>query len=402
MTDEQQPNEDFKKDELRKTQAKTIEDQAKELVKLKENVEILMEAREEKKTKLKNVSNKKPIPDHLSPVQDQHLDDLLGIRMKCSGNPGGDCLSSCTTIHLSNTNDSSERKKVNRRINHHIADHFDHFYKDKIALPYSETVGVGREARQVTCSTREELLNFLRSEDSLCAYSNSQELLAICNMLNIKIHIFTYCIGGNEKSWSWKTVCRDPEMASYSDFAPGTVPDMLLYNSDNCHYNLLVEDHSRLAVLGLVSMGEEKLEQKELEEFQSQVEASREVETEAGDRIEEPWTTVGGSRRRPGTVPQNNKEVEGSRSQESGDHLAIPPAKEQGKDAWNICNFRANSNTQLSSHMNIHNNNDHQNTCTICQEDVGTRVILEMHIKNKYSRQWNCNDCDFQTSHTAP
>ena len=189
MTDEQQPNEDFKKDELRKTQAKTIEDQAKELVKLKENVEILMEAREEKKTKLKNVSNKKPIPDHLSPVQDQHLDDLLGIRMKCSGNPGGDCLSSCTTIHLSNTNDSSERKKVNRRINHHIADHFDHFYKDKIALPYSETVGVGREARQVTCSTREELLNFLRSEDSLCAYSNSQELLAICNMLNIKIHI---------------------------------------------------------------------------------------------------------------------------------------------------------------------------------------------------------------------
>ena len=89
MTDEQQPNEDFKKDELIKTQAKTIEDQAKELVKLKQNVEILMEAREEKKTKLKHVANKKPIPDHLSPVQDQHLDDLLGIRMKCSGNPGG-------------------------------------------------------------------------------------------------------------------------------------------------------------------------------------------------------------------------------------------------------------------------------------------------------------------------
>ena len=149
-------------------------------------------------------------------------------------------------------------------------------------------------------------------------------------------------------------------------------------------------------------MGEEKLEDKELEEFQVQVEASREVETEAGVRIEEPWTTVGGSRRRPGTVPQNNKEVEGSRSQDSGDHLVSPPSKEQGKDACNICNFRANSNTQLSSHMNIHNNNDHQNTCTICQEDVGTRVILEMHIKNKYSRQWNCNDCDFQTSHTAP
>ena len=69
MTFEQQPNDDFKKYELIKTQAKTIEDQAQELVKLKENVEILMEGREEKKSKLKRVANKKPIPHHLSPVK---------------------------------------------------------------------------------------------------------------------------------------------------------------------------------------------------------------------------------------------------------------------------------------------------------------------------------------------
>ena len=94
---------------------------------------------------------------------------------------------------------------------------------------------MGSNARQVTCSTREELLAFLRSEDSLCAYSNYQELLAICNMLNIKIHVFTYGIGGVESSWSWKTVCPDPVMAKHSDFAPGTVPDMYLYNSDDCH-----------------------------------------------------------------------------------------------------------------------------------------------------------------------
>ena len=82
-----------------------------------------------------------PIPNHLSPVHDQHLHDLNGIRMKADGNPGGDCLSSCTTMHISYTKDNAERKRVNRKINNHIADGFDSFYKNKISLPYSETVG---------------------------------------------------------------------------------------------------------------------------------------------------------------------------------------------------------------------------------------------------------------------
>ena len=69
MTFEQQPNDELKKIWTLKTQAKTIEDQAQDLVKLKENVGILMEGREEKKSKLKRVANKKPIPHHLSPVK---------------------------------------------------------------------------------------------------------------------------------------------------------------------------------------------------------------------------------------------------------------------------------------------------------------------------------------------
>ena len=130
--------------------------------------------------------------------------------MKADGYPGGDCLSSCTTMHISYTKDRSERSRVNSKINNHIADHYDFFYKNKISLPYSEVVGVGPTARRVTCKNREELLKFLRSEDSLCTYSNYQELLAISNMLNTNIHVFTYGIGGNEKSWSWKTIFPRP------------------------------------------------------------------------------------------------------------------------------------------------------------------------------------------------
>ena len=87
-----------------------------------------------------------------------------------------------------------------------------------------------------------------------------------------------------------------------------------------------------------------------------------------------------------------------SRSQESEDHLENPPSKEEVKDVCSICDFRANSNRQLSSHMNKHKENGQQNNCKVCQEEFGTKVDLEMHFKKKHSKQWNCNDCDFQTS----
>ena len=69
-----------------------------------------------------SVKEDKPFPAHLNPVQEKHLKDLFGLKMKCNSNPGGECLNSCTTMHLSNTKDSHGRRRVNRRINHHIAD----------------------------------------------------------------------------------------------------------------------------------------------------------------------------------------------------------------------------------------------------------------------------------------
>ena len=90
----------------------------------------------------------------------------------------------------------------------------------------------------------------------------SQELLAISNMLNITIRIFSYGIGGDVDRCEWKNISPDPEMAPFSEFAEGTIPHMFLYNSDNTHYDLLVEDNSRLAVLGLISMEDNIMEEK--------------------------------------------------------------------------------------------------------------------------------------------
>ena len=313
--------------------------------------------------------------------------------MKCYGNPGGDCLSSCTTIHLSNTNDRLERRRVNRKINNHIADHYDEFYVNKISLPYSETVGVGSNAKQVTCSTREELLAFLRSEDSLCTFSNYQELLAICNLINIKIHIFTYCIGGDNQKWSWSTVFPDPNMTKYSEFMPGTVPDMLLYNCDNVHYDLLVEDNSRLAVLGLISMEEGKeLDKKEVEVNEAEVE----TEVKNKKQSEEQWKTVNYKKANKSVISVENSQASQASEEEImskhklNGHKRVNPqsapcAKKQDDLTVNI---EAQLGTLTVSEI----------SCDTCHEEFVNRVDFEQHKKINHSLQWNCEDCDFQAS----
>ena len=291
--------ESARKDEIIKSQLQVIKNQAEIIQKMKDKDKKDPDQIQSKTVKSKSIpksSNElKYLPKHLSPVHAKHHTDLGGYKMKADGNAGGDCLSSVTTMHLSYTRNKFERKNMNRKINHHIADNWDNFYKNKISLPYTETVGVGSAARQVTCSTRQDMLDFLRSDDSLCTYSNYAELLAICNMLAININVFTYDIGGDSNRWGWKTIYPDPEMSAQSEFSPGTVPHMSMYNSDNCHYDLLVETNSRLAVLGFISIGEEKELDKSKTEVnkdkikEKEIEKGHEEEASGEGEIQKDW-----------------------------------------------------------------------------------------------------------------
>ena len=57
------------------------------------------------------------------------------------------------------------------------------------------------------------MLDFLRSDDSLMVYSNTQELVAMANIYNININIFTY--GESENRWT--EISPDPMMVSGAD-----------------------------------------------------------------------------------------------------------------------------------------------------------------------------------------
>ena len=319
--------------------------------------------------------NKKPfkIPNHLSTVHQNHLPSLHGFQMRYCAIPDGACLTNCLTAHISCTDDEEERRINNRRVNHHIADNFDKYYVNKIALPYIETVGVGQHKRKVKCTTREEFLSFLRSEDSLCAFSNYQEIQAIANMLNITVNIFTYGIGGDVTRFEWREVGPDSEMADTAHFPRGWIPDMHLYNSDQNHYDLLVSRDHRLALLGLIQL--KKSSTKDNPSKQDKISIISEE-----------------------TFLQDGKQ--------SGHRRTSPlnaPESLQRKPSWyscNQCEAKLESNGLLIAHMQSHSDG-HTFTCDDCEITFSDKMSLENHRQKDHSNSvpfedWNCNDCSYQ------
>ena len=116
--------------------------------------------------------------------------------------------------------------------------------------------------------------------------------------------------------------------------APGTVPHMYLYNSDSTHYDLLVEDNSRLAVLGLISMEEDKVfqenkpEETVLKEKTTEIEEGKDMEEKHGEgqRTEYQWTTVQNVRKN--TIPLNS--VRNHEVSQDGEELNLLKHKQNG------------------------------------------------------------------------
>ena len=245
--------------------------------------------------------------------------------------------------------------------------------------------------------------DFLSSEEALKVYSNSQELLALANIFNISINVFTY--KGN--SWRWTEVGPDADMVGKSEHECGnSVPDMALYHSEDTHYDLLVRDDSRLAKMGLLAgivkkkgsrkssgawktVGANQSEVKK--DFQKDEKLlTEETDTTEKDKdIEEEITLLRGKKSgHKRTTPQNQAEsMENSRPKFDCDQ----------------CDHKLESQGLLYAHLNDHENNKSQFTCDSCELVFTTQITLEKHNNETHisqdvlhSDEWNCNDCPFQ------
>ena len=305
------------------------------------------------------------IPDHLSGVLLEHLPKLRGYKMIFKADSNGACLQNCFAVHA--YEDQDEAPKLKKKLNNYVADNWNYF-KNKIALPYVETVGVGEDTKLVTINTDEEMLEFLRSDEALMVYSNSQELLAIANMFNINISIFSY--GGVEDRWA--EVSPDPEIANSE---VNWVPDMALYHAFETHYDLLVKDDSRLAVLDLRS---------EINKNDSNVEVEM-------TRIDDDWEVVNRKQNKNSghkrTAPQENSEN-------------VSRSKNIFK--CDQCEYELESQGLLYAHMMNHEAHKPKNSCEVCDQDFRKKSELEKHIEEEHTSakisvdEWICNDCSFQ------
>ena len=326
------------------------------------------------------------VQGHLKGVKEEHLKNLKGLKMRYCAPGDGACLFSCLAAHISSTEDENERKYLNKLVKNHIADNLELYYKEKICLPYVETIGVGSKAREIICNSQEEFLQFLRSDDSLYVYAKSFEITAIANIFNINVNIFTYGIGGEKNRCQWYHYSPDTEWKSV--FPKGSFPDMNLYNSDMDHYDLLVPENHRLSILGFVGKsGFNHVKKKdtenlladnakdydsfELEELDDEVKFLQEIQLEAKCK---------------------NCDV-------SFKDKASLEAHMKQKQMFN-CSTCANT-FKTEGALKVHSRTHLAKNCKVCDRRFLTDESLRRHMTLSHSTQeWNCNDCSFQ-AHTS-
>ena len=331
--------------------------------------------------------------------------------MRHKTDPNGACLDECVAVHV--YEDKDEATKVKKRINMHVAENWDTYYKYKIPLPYIETVGVGAHSKTVIKNTREEMIKFLKGEeddDALMVYSNSQQLLAIANLFNIKINVFTY--GNNQTRWS--QICPDAEMSAKAEVRFGKwAPDMSLYHSDNTHYDLLVKDDSRVALLGLL-LTEESFK-----------------ENESDHVVEDEWKIVNKKKKNVGQgiteellkedvfengdliditeeITTLDEETTLANAKKKGFRRISPQEVPERSSSEPIihkcmeCKFEFESDGILEAHIKTHTKSV-QVLCKVCSESFVTEECLKVHMLSKHNsrknlNEWNCNDCAFEAN----
>ena len=173
----------------------------------------------------------KEVPPHLHDAM--QLDCLIKLMPR-----NGACLFNAFSEYILAGVEHMEtfRKECHR----FIVKHWD-YYEPFIHLPFTETVGVGVNAKTVQINTYSDMKRFLLSDDSLYCFSNSSlDLSNVANMYDMKIAVFTYSSGGSVvPHWTW--VHPDPAISSKSPYRNKLCfKEIWLLHEDDVHYDLLI------------------------------------------------------------------------------------------------------------------------------------------------------------------
>ena len=234
----------------------------------------------------------------------------------------------------------------------------------------------------------------------------------MANMYNINIEIFTY--NGNQNYW--RMVCPDPEMVGGTAVKLGKlVPDMALYYSLDTHYDLLVRNDSRLALLGMLAGVDDELISEPSGEDVGSVEIDdwRVVQKKKKSKSKK---QTGGNSVESEELLKEDKE-KGTNDKNLVEEIVLVKAKKSGFRRTDpqdvpfcentekithkcmICMFEFESDGILEAHQKTHKK---EYTCDICSDSFESNHNLKEHQRNEHQKQledeWNCDGCPFQAN----
>jgi hypothetical protein len=289
--------------------------------------------------------------------------------------------------------------------------------------------------------TREDMIEFLLSDESLNVFSNSQELLAIANLYNIKINIFTYGQGIPR----WTEVGPDASMQSTAEVSSGIVPDLFLYHSHDCHYDLLIKEDSRIVTHGFSagSSGEhsannKKTRTKNVGELDGikvtakdcKADGKNETKCETKEKDDFEWKKVPIKKRKIRSelnastdeqlLVDNPILIAGEAKDDLAEETTLLGAKQSGhrrtgphespldvqtKTVFKCdeCDADLEAKGLLEAHKKTH---EPQFCCDSCSEQFELKDDLDEHINVQHKKrvlddEWNCNDCPFQSTNSS-
>ena len=300
--------------------------------------------------------------DNVHSVQEKHISRLRGHRLIYKTIADGRCLQNCLAMHV--YRDEHQAGNARARINKHLIENWHPYYKYKVTFPITETVGVGLNAKTIRINNDEEMISFLKTEDAQYVYSSYHDVLAMANVFNVYIHVFTF----KDDYSDWFTVGPDSTIVdtSVSEFM---LPDMYVYHSKDTHYDLLV-----------------------LDSFTNEI-----VKPEKSNVS---WNLI--TNRKSSKNVTHNKHVVNEKvekvAKNQGSFLQSTNIYDTIQFTCKKCDNVFNTQNDLSKHMETHDT-ELVFTCEDCNVSFKAKSDLEIHIQSSHVNShtdWICNDCDYQ------
>ena len=270
--------------------------------------------------------------------------------------------------------------------------------------PFKRKVGNGLD---VSFYDNEALYSFLKNKkDATYIWSDSEDLLAICNMYQTKIKVISKSINNNKSSSQVFWIYPDPLLEQQAIVGPGKIPVITLLHMRDIHFDLIIHKDSRLATEGSVSYRTNLYSNfREKSEDDVSIEDSSHSEDE---------TTIKQLRKTVKELELSKKKLEYSykNAEEKLKEMTeeMEKLKAENKNLRELSEKEVNANKEnILEDAEMHDLEEEKrlvklkssgfsrNTPQI-EASVRESVDREVEVSKSHDIQYNCQQCDFQTN----